>query len=454
MPRKRFSVLRDPVHGDVYLTREELALLDTPEMQRLRGIRQLGTTYLVFPGAHHTRFEHSIGSLHMAQKMIDAINLNASIDPAVCIGITPEEARIIRIAALLHDITHIPFGHNIEDQTGLFKRHDLPQRFERMLSAETTVGRRLRELGMSDQILAVLCARSAGQRIPSYWVQIIADTICSDILDYLKRDAYYTGLNLYYDPRLISYFKIERETGTLYIDCAKNHLLREDILSEILRMLDARYYFSERVYYHHAKICAGALVARVAEYAIGSGAVKEEDFYDKTDDTLLEYLGRVYYTDAFVRERVKQFLDAFRSRRLPKRCAVFPLYANRDLQERLIKEYFVAASRARRIEKEKAMAAELALRSKQTSEIILYCPARHMQLKEAGIPVLLPNEPHPRPLSAFADRFPRLQDQTQAYRNLWKFYVLALSDDADVLRTAQTIAREQLEPAVDVFTIE
>src|SRR5262245_27245164 len=60
MSKRRFSVVRDPVHGDIYLTREELSLLDTPEMQRLRGIRQLGTAYLIYPGAHHTRFEHSI----------------------------------------------------------------------------------------------------------------------------------------------------------------------------------------------------------------------------------------------------------------------------------------------------------------------------------------------------------------------------------------------------------
>ena len=57
MARKQFSVIRDPVHGDVYLSHEEMRLLDTPEMQRLRGIKQLGTTYLVFPGALHTRFD-------------------------------------------------------------------------------------------------------------------------------------------------------------------------------------------------------------------------------------------------------------------------------------------------------------------------------------------------------------------------------------------------------------
>ena len=64
---KRFSVLRDPVHDDIYLTHEELAVLDTPEMQRLRGVKQLGTAYLVYPGAVHTRFDHSIGTLFVAR---------------------------------------------------------------------------------------------------------------------------------------------------------------------------------------------------------------------------------------------------------------------------------------------------------------------------------------------------------------------------------------------------
>ena len=122
--RRRFSVIRDPVHGDVHLTHEEMRVLDTPEMQRLRGVKQLGTAYLVFPGALHTRFDHSIGSLYMAQAVIDAVNRNFELDPAASVAIGDEEARVIRIAALVHDVTHVPFGHSIEDQDGIFGRHD------------------------------------------------------------------------------------------------------------------------------------------------------------------------------------------------------------------------------------------------------------------------------------------------------------------------------------------
>ena len=75
--RKKYSVMRDPVHGDVYITHEEISLLDTREVQRMRGIKQLGTAYLIYPGAVHTRFEHSIGTLHVTERVIDAINRNA-----------------------------------------------------------------------------------------------------------------------------------------------------------------------------------------------------------------------------------------------------------------------------------------------------------------------------------------------------------------------------------------
>ena len=85
----KYSVMRDPVHGDVYLTAEEMTLLDTREMQRLRGIKQLGTANLVFHGAVHSRFEHSIGTLHVTSQIIEAINKNAQLDPKRCLGVRP-----------------------------------------------------------------------------------------------------------------------------------------------------------------------------------------------------------------------------------------------------------------------------------------------------------------------------------------------------------------------------
>ena len=341
--RSKFSVLRDPVHGDVYLSHEELRLVDTREFQRLRGIKQLGTANLVFPGAVHTRFDHSIGSLHVTQSIIDAVNLSFELNPAGLIGISEEEARVIRIAALVHDITHIPFGHNIEDQAGLAERHDAPARYAAIFSKETELGRVLDELGMAEDVRSILSYEGdGGAAVPPYWSEILSDTICSDIVDYLLRDAYFTGLSLTIDQRLVSYFKVDRASGNLFIDLTKHDLLREDILSEIVRMLEARYYFSERVYYHHAKVAAGALASTYRDRDL-------DVLNDPAANALMcEFLAdkiRMRVKDPAVAERLIPKDHGFGTRRVPQETGYYEAF-NRDnvrlvdINEDPIKEIF------------------------------------------------------------------------------------------------------------------
>lgn len=450
---RNYFVIRDAVHGDIYLAKEEGRVLDTAAFQRLRGIRQLGTAYLVFPSAQHTRFEHSIGTLHMAQRMIDAINRNRDLDAAGCLGVTEEEARIVRMASLLHDVTHIPQGHSIEDQTGLFARHDTAERYLGMLGKDSEIGKLLGDFGIRDEVLGTLLPKKHPKRgkIPPYWSQIMNDTICADIFDYLKRDAYFTGLNLYYDDRLVNYFKVDRESGNLFIDLAKHAMLREDILSECLRMLEARFYFSERVYYHHAKIAAGALIAKAAEHAIGAGALEEKDFYGQTDESLLDLLCKAPIKDAPTRKRMRRLIDDFRARRLPKRACIFPAYRNRGIQEQVIAEFFAPGRHEARAAKEAKIAERVRKETKQEVEIILYCPAREMQLKEAKIHVLWPGEAKVRPLRDFAAEIQRLGDLEQSYRNLWKFYLFSSSSEPNVVRAIQKVAAEEFPGAENVY---
>ncbi|NOT32018.1 MAG: HD domain-containing protein [Planctomycetes bacterium] len=458
---KRFSVLRDPVHGDVYLTHEELAVLDTPEMQRLRGVKQLGTAYLVYPGALHTRFDHSIGVLHMTQKMIEAVNRNFELQPRDTLGVSEREARILRIAALVHDVTHIPFGHHIEDQAGLFERHDSGVRFRRVLGPESELGRRLERFGVRKEVLSTLLAAKNREpahgepTVPPYWSQILSDTICSDILDYLQRDAYFTGLQLGVDPRVASYFKIDRASGNLYLDLAKRELLREDILSEAIRLLEARYYFSERVYYHHAKVASGALVARAVELAIAHELLREEDLYDRTDASLFELLEqRAAPAEPELARRIQSLCERFRNRRLPKRACVFPRYENRAVQDDLVARYFAPEARAARSAVEERIADLVHFGTGKRVEVMLHCPAARMQLKEAETHVRWPGESTVRPLSAFADRVPRLADLERAYRDLWKFYVFADSSDPALLRKVQEVALGEFPGAKSVYRIE
>jgi HD superfamily phosphohydrolase len=452
---KRFSVLRDPVHGDVYLTHEEIAVLDTPEMQRLRGVKQLGTAYVAYPGAMHTRFDHSIGTLHLTKQLIEAINLNFELDPRSSLGISDSEARVIRMAALLHDVTHIPFGHNIEDQTGLFHRHDSAYRFEKRLAPETELGGLLEDMGLRRDVLNTLLGGAGDETVPPYWCQVLSDTICSDILDYLQRDAYFTGLRLGVDVRIANYFKIDRATSNLYLDLAKRDLLREDILSELVRMLEARYYFSERVYYHHAKVSAGALVARAVELAVDADLVREEEFYDLTDAALLDLLERrAERADAECAGRIRRLVESFRRRRLFKRACVYPRYANAAAQDELVARFFDGEHRDERAAVEERITDLVRFATGRRIEIVLYCPAARMQLKEVETHVRWPGEKGVLPLSAYADRVPRLADLERSYRDLWKFYVFADTDDAALLSKIQEIAIAELSPANNVYRIE
>ena len=453
--RKRYSVMRDPVHGDVYLTHEELRVLDTPQMQRLRGVKQLGAAYLVYPGAVHTRFDHSIGTVHLAQKLIGSINLSFELDPARSIAISEEEARVVRLAALVHDVTHIPFGHSIEDQDGLFERHDAAYRYARVLGEETAIGRTLGKLGVKQDVFSILTKPGTeGRRdVPAYWSQIISGTIAADILDYLARDAYFTGLRLQVDPRVTSYFKIDRASGNLYIDLAKRELLREDILSEIVRMLEARYYFSERVYYHHAKVSAGALVARAVDLLVREEQLSENDLYDCTDASILDVLERASRREGGgdIGDEVRELIERFRQRRLYKRACVFPRYENESVQAELVAGYFASGGGASRADVEARIEDLVRFATGERVRVIVYCPAQRMQLKEARIHVRWPGVEGVHPLSDFADRVPRLGDLEESYRNLWKFYVLADTTDPAMLAKVSEVAEQEFGEATNVY---
>ena len=436
------SILRDPVHGDIELSPEELRLVDTIEFQRLRGIKQLGSASLVYPGATHTRFEHSIGTLHVCDQLLSACNRNAARDPAGCRRVTDDERRILRAAALLHDVTHIPYGHNIEDQTGLLPRHDRPERFAAVLG-DTEVGAELDRQGLRAEVLSILCGE--GEPVPAFWRQVVSDTIDADLLDYLRRDAWYTGLELRYDRRVVDYFRIERASERMFVDCEKNGMLREDIVSELLRVLDCRYHFSERVYYHHAKVAAGALLSRMVELALRARALTAADLQQLTDETLVWQLGQLDLGAAATTERLRRFVARYRRRALPKRVLVLPWYQNQGVQDELLATYFTSGQPDARFAWEAAMEEQARQVFGQSMDVILYCPKRRMQLKEAKTLVRFPGSgERTLPLDAFAEQIPRLRDLAESYPRMWKLYVFTSAEDKVVRRRLQQMCLEAL----------
>ncbi|MBN1549931.1 HD domain-containing protein, partial [bacterium] len=246
--------IRDAIHGDQPFTDLECRLMDTASMQRLRGIKQLGSSSLVYPSAVHTRFEHSLGTCYMSKQIMESIERNSDFK------IPSRDRQIISIAALLHDVTHIPFGHTLEDERRIFPRHDedelrLNNFFDKGVIREILSGKQLLE-----PVRGLLGKNNPMTTDKPYMTQIISHAICADLLDYLRRDARFCGLNLDFDNRIFRYFMIENDR--LVLNLQKNGLFRHDAFSEVIHLLRIRYFLTERVYYHHAKIAAGAMLSR------------------------------------------------------------------------------------------------------------------------------------------------------------------------------------------------
>src|SRR6266516_8031276 len=173
------KVIRDAVHGDIELGPLEVELIDTPEFQRLRGIKQLGTAYLVFPSAVHTRFEHSLGTSWMAHRILESVRRSQSVS-----AISADDENVIRVAALLHDITHIPFGHTLEDERRVLPRHDKDDERTDYFLDQSAIANILAREGIQDAVIRTLKPGA------NYRFDIAGGAISADLLDYLRRDTY------------------------------------------------------------------------------------------------------------------------------------------------------------------------------------------------------------------------------------------------------------------------
>lgn len=403
-------LLRDPVHGDIYLTETETRVLDTREMQRLRGIKQLGTAYLVYPGCVHTRFDHSLGCLHMAKRIMEQLKT------AGC-RLDPVEAEITAIAMLVHDVTHIPFGHTFEDERQIFPRHDDGPRLHYFLSEQTELGRLLSSLGLAEPVKEVL----TGKPRRRWMKEIVASTIDADLLDYLRRDSFFSGLRQDFDDRIFSYFLLEGDQ--LCMNMTKHGLDRPDARSEILHLLRMRYTLTERIYLHHAKIASGAMISKAVELAARRG-LTEESLYDLGDQTFLELLTRHPGDGA-----IGQLVEGVLSRRLYKRAYVLSSVSLGSMQAQFIQRF--AGQSENRQALEEAIARQARLRP---GEVIVYCPKASF-FKEAAVPVKsrLGVQPLNTLEPAMAGDVGALARQ---YADLWRFYIFAPPDKTEAVRAA------------------
>ena len=406
------KLIRDAVHGDIQLGSLEIEIIDTPEFQRLRGIKQLGTAYFVFPSALHTRFEHSLGTSWMAQRMIDAVRRGYNM--------SHDEARLIRVAALLHDITHIPFGHTLEDERRVLPRHDKDTDRVRYFLEEGNIGRILDREGIQGPVVEALT------RGGSLVGDIAGGPISADLLDYLRRDTYFCGLSQYYDSRVFESFIVEN--GRLVMNLEKRGVLRRDALSELVNLLRIRYTLSERVYYHHTKIASGAMLCKAVELAIQEG-FEIEELRSLKDETLQFVLSQRFAAHP----AIVHLIECLERRQLYKPCFTLTVDIGEDFRGILVNRFHYDGDL--REEAEEALASSVGLLPDQ---VIIYCPSFGMALPEAEVPVRMEGG-QVLPLSGSNNEEIRiLKDKHKA---LWKFFVLidrAASDKSEALARAAT----------------
>jgi uncharacterized protein len=387
---KATKLLREPVHGDIELPLELLRLCDTPEFQRLRSIKMLGTAYFVYPGARHSRFEHSLGTCHLTMKLCHYLEVEPSL--------------AVLAASLLHDITHVPFGHTLEDERRVFERHDAPERFANFLP-KGELGKALRSLKIEDQVLEILTKPGA---VP-WHSEVFAGSVGADLLDYLARDAYYCGLNQNYDARILRAFGLT-SGGEVFIDACKGGLIRQDIVSEVIHLLRIRYFLSERVYFHHTKTSSGAMISRAVEDALERGFTLQD--LEQLGDETLFYALRTTFSRSPV---VQTLISALESHRIFKQAYVLTRQVGESRRRELVDNYHLSADKRRNAERE--LQKTLRIRDGQ---LIVYCPAFGMQLKEANVKIKTEESP-PRFLSSL--QLKEMDILKERHQDLWKLYV-------------------------------
>ncbi|MDH5753836.1 MAG: HD domain-containing protein [Candidatus Bathyarchaeota archaeon] len=270
MPRNYWGEIKDPVHGYVYITENEKEIIDSFPVQRLRRLRQLAGAEYVYPGANHTRFEHSVGVMYLAGRVMENPNISQRI--------SEDEAEMIRIAALLHDVGHGPFSHVFE--------HLLDKEFNKThedmtlwIITNSEMKDILNKIGYNPEDVGKLAIGTLHKPKKAFLDQIISSAVDVDKLDFIVRDTYHTGAEYGY----IDIFRLIHAIDVL----DENLAVDLGALSALESFVIARIESFKSIYFHRVGRAAQIMLAMAMEKAneeLGLTRFKTPEEYLAMDD--------------------------------------------------------------------------------------------------------------------------------------------------------------------------
>jgi len=270
VPKAYWGEIKDPVHGYVYITDAEKKIIDTYPMQRLRRLRQLAGSEYVYPGANHTRFEHSLGVMFLAGQVL--------VNPHISSAVSDEEVDMCRLSALLHDCGHGPFSHVFEHllSKNLNKTHE---DITSWIIENSEVADTLTKMGHNPQEVAGLAVGKLHKKDRAFLDQIISSAVDVDKQDFIVRDTYHTGA----EYGFIDVYRLIHALDLL----GENLAVELGALSALEAFVIARIESFKSIYFHRVGRAAQIMLASAMDKAnseLGLTAFKTPDEYLALDD--------------------------------------------------------------------------------------------------------------------------------------------------------------------------
>jgi len=372
--------ITDPIHKHIRFTKVEHDILDNQMFQRLRRIRQLAGAHLIYPSAQHSRFEHSLGTMHIAGYAAETLLSKGYLE-------SEEEIQELRLAALLHDIGHGPFSHLFEEVLNEKNRKN-HEDIGKEIILKSEISDIISRYGHDPSTISNL---SCGQSKIKFLNEIIAGSLSADIMDYLPRDGMFTGTeygNIDYH-RLVTSFRV----------VSKNHLaLDRSALYSFESMLISRYEMFKAVYFHKTVRSAEVMLLHsmlLADDQLNLTDISLENFLELTDENVLERIISLKHQN----EIASKLAIDYRSRRLLK--CVYERFLHRhdptfkkinrdtlnDLGLRIAEEAGVSGSSVF-VDSSRASSMPLTPNKKEISSVILSDRKRTYEIPVTEIPII------------------------------------------------------------------